>query len=503
MTALARVSVLAALWSAALPAPAGAVSHARAYAITTTNQLISFNTDSPGTIDSAVAVTGLQPAEALLGLDRRPRTGQWYALGSTGRLYRLEVATGAATQVGGGPFAALSGLAFGFEVNPVTDRIRVVSDFGQNLRLDPDTGTVVSTDTTLNGATTSLVAAAHSNSVGGATMTTLYGIDSQTDGLYEQDGATGTTVSVGPLGLDAIALAGFDIEIGSRLAYAVLGTPPGSSSQLYTVDLGSGAATPAGLVGGGHVVRAFGLATGALPMVALGAGNQLHRFSTANPTSIQGTVNVTGLAPGESLVAIDSRPATHGLYGLGDGGRLYAVDLAGAATAVTATPFALSGTLFGFDFQPLVDRVRLTSDTGLNARINPDTGTLITDTAINGAVTDLADVAYTNSYVGAPATTLYGVDSSTGRLVVVSNPNGGTTANVGTLLAGFLPRGFDIEPAWGKAFVAGHPIMGPFPPFLYEVDLATAAITSMGSFSVLGILDIAVLPDVIFRDGFE
>jgi hypothetical protein len=504
MTPRARASLLCALWLVGLPAPAFALSRARAYAIITTNQLVSFDTVSPGTIDSAVAITGLQPAETLLGLDLRPRTGQWYALGSTGRLYRLDVATGVVTQVGAGPFAVLSGLAFGFDFNPSGDRIRVVSDFGQNLRLDPDAGTVVATDATLNGATSSLVAAAHSNNFGGAAMTTLYGIDSQTDALYVQNGASGTTVSVGALGLDAVALAGFDIETGTGIGYAVLGTPPGSSSQLYTVSLTTGAATPAGVVGGGHVVRAFGLATYALPMVALGTGNQLHRFSSATPGVFDGTVNVTGLAPGESLVAIDIRPANHGLYGLGDGGRLYAIDLAGAATAVTAAPFALSATLFGFDFQPIVDRIRLTSNTGQNGRINPDTGTLITDTAINGAVTGLADVAYTNSYVGAAATTLYGIDSAVTRLVTVDNPNGGTTTLVGTLIAGGLPRGLDIEPAWGKAFLARHPTPGPFPAQLYEIDLATAAVTPMGAaFTTLTVVDIAVLPDVIFRDGFE
>jgi hypothetical protein len=501
VAARARVFALAALGLGALPAPAGAVSRARAYAVTTTNQLISFETISPGTIDRAVAVSGLQPGEDLLGLDQRPRTGEWYALGSTGRLYRLDVVTGAATPVGAGPFGALSGLSFGFDFSPVTDRIRVVSDFGQNLRLNPDTGTLASTDSTLNGATSSLVAAAHSDSYAGATLTTLYGIDSQTDALYTLDPpANGATMAVGPLGIDVVALAGFDIETGSGIGYAVLGPPPGSTSELYAVSLATGTATLAGIVGGGHVVRAFGVATSVLPMVVLAAGNQLHRFSSATGLGFQSTVTVAGVVPGESLVAIDVRPANHGLYGLGDLGRLYAIDLAGAATAVTPAPLALSGTQFGFDFSAVVDRIRVTSDTGQNARIHPDTGALITDTGINGAVTGIADAAYTNSFAGALTTTLYGIDGATRRLVLVNPPNGGVTATVGMVPLLFAPRGFDIEPRWGKGFVAGQ--VGGI-PHLYEVDLATAALWSMGVFPTFDVRDIAVLSDVIFSDGFE
>ena len=45
---------------------------------------------------------------------------------------------------------ALSGTAFGFDFNPTVDRIRVVSDTGQNLRLNPDTGAVAAVDGALN-----------------------------------------------------------------------------------------------------------------------------------------------------------------------------------------------------------------------------------------------------------------------------------------------------------------------------------------------------------------
>src|SRR5205807_1195929 len=80
------------------------------FAITPTNDLLRFDSATPGAIDSTAAVTGLQPGESVLGLDFRPATGQLYALGSTSRLYTLDVTTAAATQVGSGTFSpALSG----------------------------------------------------------------------------------------------------------------------------------------------------------------------------------------------------------------------------------------------------------------------------------------------------------------------------------------------------------------------------------------------------------
>src|SRR4030095_14815219 len=92
-----------------------------------------------------------QGGENVLGIDFRPATGELYGLGSTSRLYRIGIANGAAVQVGAGPFSPLlSGTDFGFDFNPQSDRIRVVSDAEQNLRLNPDNGTIAGVDTNLN-----------------------------------------------------------------------------------------------------------------------------------------------------------------------------------------------------------------------------------------------------------------------------------------------------------------------------------------------------------------
>src|SRR5215204_431048 len=119
---------------------------ALAVGLTTTNQLVFFDTENPGSPLRIAPVTGLQLGEDLLGIDVRPATGQLYGLGSTSRLYTIDQTTGVATQVGAAGAFLLSGADFGFDFNPVPDRIRVVSDADQNLRLNPNDGSVTALD---------------------------------------------------------------------------------------------------------------------------------------------------------------------------------------------------------------------------------------------------------------------------------------------------------------------------------------------------------------------
>ena len=68
--------------------------------LTSTGNLVTFDSATPGTIASSVAITGLQAGETLLGIDRRPANGLLYGLGSTSRLYTINTTTGLATAVG-------------------------------------------------------------------------------------------------------------------------------------------------------------------------------------------------------------------------------------------------------------------------------------------------------------------------------------------------------------------------------------------------------------------
>ena len=95
------------------------------------------------------------------------------------------------------------------------------------------------------------------------------------------------------------------------------------------------------------------------------SGSDLARFDSG-ATGVVTSVPVTGLQTGESLVGIDVRPANQVVYGVGTSSRLYTINpLTGAATQVGAAgAFALSGTSFAFDFNPVPDRIRVISNTG-------------------------------------------------------------------------------------------------------------------------------------------
>ena len=246
--------------------------------VTTTNALLTFDSATPGTITTSVGVTGLQTGETILGIDRRPANGQIYALGSTSRLYIINPTTGAATQVGSAGAFTLSGTAFGVDFNSVVDRLRVVSNTGQNLRLNPNDGTLTGTDTPLAyaagdpnaGATPRAVGAAYTNNFAGATQTTLYVIDSNLDILTTQGSPNGSPVSpntgqlftVGALGFNTSDLVGFDISGLSGIAYAAFTAPGGNASQLFTINLTTGAATLIGTIGGGVPITSLTASVG-------------------------------------------------------------------------------------------------------------------------------------------------------------------------------------------------------------------------------------------------
>jgi hypothetical protein len=223
------------------------------------NTLVSFNAGNSNNATS-VNITGLAAGERLLGLDFRPATGQLFGLGSSNRLYTLNAVTGAATQVGTSTVGTLSGTSFGFDFNPVPDRIRVVSNTEQNLRLNPDTGGLAGTDTALTPAG-NVVASAYTNNRAGATATTLYGIDSTSNQLVRQGGINGTPspnggvlTNVGALGVDFLSDTGFDIftdSAGVDFGFAV------SGSTLYSINLTTGAATNVGSIGTGSTTIAL------------------------------------------------------------------------------------------------------------------------------------------------------------------------------------------------------------------------------------------------------
>jgi hypothetical protein len=482
------------------------------YGVTASNRLIKFSSHTPGTLLQNGPIGGLQPGENVLAIDFRPATGELYALGSSSRLYRIDPATAVATAIGAGPFTpALAGSDFGFDFNPTVDRIRLVSDAEQNLRLHPDLGTVAFTDTSLT-PTGNVVAAAYTNNFAGAVSTTLFDIDSGTDLLLTQNPPNnGQLNPVGPLGVDAAGDAGLDIAPDGT-AYASF-TVAGVTS-FHTVNLATGAATSRGPIGAGEVVRDIAIRLQAEVAYAViqqaGPVHNLLRFNTATPGVILSSVAVSGLQGGENLLGIDVRPATGQLYALGSTSRVYVLDPAtGTATQQGSGPLStpLAGSSFGFDFNPTADRLRIVSDTEQNLRVNPYDLALIVDGPLSppGNVTA---AAYINNYAFATGTTLYDIDWVTSTLLMQNPPNTGTLVTVGPLgIVLANPNiGFDVGSISGHAYLASSTAGAPQ---LHRVNLASGAATSIGTINATGTLvgfavAVPVDPELtIFEDGFE
>ncbi|HKX96129.1 MAG TPA: DUF4394 domain-containing protein [Methylibium sp.] len=249
-------------------------------ALTTRHELIRFNAGQPGRLLSSALLSGLPAQERLVGMDFRVARGELFALGRHGQLYRIDVAKASATPVGAPIAVELRGQRFGFDFNPTVDRIRVVSDAAQNLRLHPDTGAAVDADPKADGVQAdgalaydaadanagrapAIVAAAYSYNQDNDKITTNYAIDARQGVLVTQgsrEGAqpvvspnTGRLFTVGSLGAGPFEHADFDISDVKNVAYAAL-TPAGGTSVLYRIDLATGAASRIGSVGGKTLV---------------------------------------------------------------------------------------------------------------------------------------------------------------------------------------------------------------------------------------------------------
>lgn len=228
-------------------------------------------------------------------------------------------------------------------------------------------------------------------------------------------------------------------------------------------------------------------------------GQQLVRFDPNSPNSVV-TVGATGV----NLTGIDFRPTINVLYGY-DGRVLYTVDInTGIATQVmgVGTP-AVNGDV-GFDFNPMVDRIRLVGGDNLNYRLNPNGGGVTTDPGYffqtgdaNSGPAAITAVAYTNSTAGTVAsTTLYAIDAARGILILVSNPNGGPVMTLGSLGLGTMlgTVSFDIVTLDGAntAFLSRT---GPAAAVtqLYTVNLTNGATTFVGNVgNNLGVSGLAI-----------
>jgi len=204
------------------------------------NDVVGFDSSNPGTILFDHPIIGLAASESIRGIDFW--NGTVYAMGSAGNLYNLNYNTGQATLIGSFG-VVLNGASYGVENDG--SGFHVVSELGQNLTVNRGTG-AASVGPNVNPSGTFLSALAFRSSGSG----TMFGIDSSANSLGIFTPGTGAFSTVGLLGFDVARNNGFDISSGTRVAYLASGaTSSDVQANLYTVNLNTGLATLAGLIG--------------------------------------------------------------------------------------------------------------------------------------------------------------------------------------------------------------------------------------------------------------
>ena len=223
------------------------------FGLTDDQRLVRFRECDPEKLKEVGYITGLSgDDEALVGVDFRVQDGRLYGVGDGGGVYVLDTKTAAAT------FASqitidLDGTNFGVDFNPAADRLRIISDAGQNLRHNVIPGFVTLLDSALNytaGTTaTGISGAAYTNNdLATDTATTLFDLDGSLDQVAIQSPPNnGSLAAAGKLVVDTAAPIGFDIY--TRLHKGVAAENRGFASLVvdgtpafYRIDLLTGKA---------------------------------------------------------------------------------------------------------------------------------------------------------------------------------------------------------------------------------------------------------------------
>lgn len=229
----------------------------RVVGLTEQGKLVCFNERWPDRAKKLGQVVGFQGSDSVLvGIDFRVQDGLLYGVGNGGGVYTLDTQTAVLTFVNQ-LTVPLAGASFGVDFNPAADRLRIVSDTGQNLRHNVNPGGVTIADTPLSytppTAATGVVGAGYTNNdLDAATATTLFDVDSALDQIAIQSPAnSGMLAATGKLGADTKVDVGFDVY--SELRNGVTSSNRGFASLcvndvagFYAVNLLTGRAKPLG-----------------------------------------------------------------------------------------------------------------------------------------------------------------------------------------------------------------------------------------------------------------
>lgn len=226
-TIAAATGTAVALSLAAAPAPLANANQpggqgVRGVALTDDNRLVRFRAQSPGQAVVVGQITGLEGDTRLVGMDFRVQDRRLYGVGDQGGVYAIGRAQARAVKVSQ-LTVDLEGENFGVDFNPAADRLRVVSDTGQNLRHDVNPGGETIEDGTLtyppaeDTATGVLAAAYTNNDLNDATGTTLFVVDrDQNQAAIQSPANAGSLAATASLRIPLTGAVGMDIRTAVR-----------------------------------------------------------------------------------------------------------------------------------------------------------------------------------------------------------------------------------------------------------------------------------------------
>lgn len=548
------VTAIAACSSDSDPSPFGPAPDAdlNVFGVRGDAELVRFSATDPSKLETVGTVSALGTGESIVGIDFRPTgptTGDLHAVTSTGRSLILDPETAMATVIQpiAGDGTALTGNRIGVDFNPAANALRIIGDDGKNLRVPTAALTnpapAMAVNTLVDGVMgyqQGVTAAAYTNAEVGLEGTVLYVIDTENDELYTQNANLGPLTLVGPLGVDASGVNGYDIYYSeadmANEHYAALTV--GAESGLYSIDPATGAATLLGALRGNAyaavvVARDDDTSPAAQRDVfAVAAGDmadQLEPYTLtlgATPTLVDtgDTLTFNGLMDGERVLGLDIRTTSleedkDTGYVLTSASRVAAVidnatdptvlDLAEAVTL--SVP--LSGTQFGVDFNPRADLLRILSDTAQNLRVNLQEGRELAGEAraagfafvdgtprVTSTAPQIVATAYRANNPGG-GRFQYALDARDSSLARVAVPNDGALVRVGALGvtlpvngAGAAEQSFDIVPAGsGEIGLAALRTAGATVSTLYTINLDTGAATAVGPIGDAGVVNAITL----------
>jgi hypothetical protein len=231
--------------------------------LTGDGRLVCFSEFNPRNARTIGTVSGLGATDtALIGIDFRVQDGKLYGVGNGGGVYTIDTSNAVATFVNSLTMS-LDGTSFGVDFNPAADRLRVISNTGQNLRHNVNPGGVTLSDGILTYtappaapiAAIGVTGAAYTNNdLDTSTATTLFDIDSNLDQVSIQSPANnGILVATGKLGFDAAGSVGFDIYSKIRNGitvdvegFASLISASDGVTRFYSISLLTGKAASRG-----------------------------------------------------------------------------------------------------------------------------------------------------------------------------------------------------------------------------------------------------------------